>query len=134
VKWLADTAASPSAAADVARAAASALSAIAAAGPDSASVALLALGGRGARPRDLAAVGLAAAALRAPTRHIAWLNTLSEADRGAAIDLLKDGFDDLEEDFAEEQFFAAARASYWSAAEASAARGLSATLIQRLDF
>jgi hypothetical protein len=134
VKSLADTAASPSANADVARAAVSALSAIAAAGPDAASNALLALAARGARARDYAAVGLATAALRVPTRHIAWLNTLSEADRGAAIELLKDGFDDLEEDFAEEQFFAAARASYWSAAEASAARGLSATLIQRLEF
>jgi hypothetical protein len=134
VKSLVETAASPTANADVARAAAAALSAIAAAGPDSASTALLALGGRGARARDLAAVGLATAALRAPTRHIAWLNTVSEADRGTALDLLKDGFDDLEEDFAEEQFFATARASYWSAPEASAARGLSATLIQRLEF
>jgi hypothetical protein len=134
VKALADTAASPSATADVSRAAAAALSAFAAAGPDSASAALLALAGRGARPRDLAAVGLAAAALRAPTRHIAWLNTLPEAGRSAAIDLLKDGFDDLEEDFAEEQFYAAARASYWSAAEGSEARSLSATLIQRLEF
>src|SRR5688500_9485292 len=30
---------------------------------------------------------------------------------------LKDGFDDLEEDFGEEQVFAAARAAYWKAGE-----------------
>jgi hypothetical protein len=55
-------------------------------------------------------------------------------DRTTAIAMLKDGFDGLEEDYAEEQFFAAARASYWSAAESSPARGLAATLIQELEF
>jgi hypothetical protein len=48
--------------------------------------------------------------------------------------MLKDGFDSLEEDFAEEQFFAAVRAGYWRAAEGSSARTLAETLIQRLEF
>jgi hypothetical protein len=47
---------------------------------------------------------------------------------------MKVGFEDLEEDFGKEQFFAAARASYWAAAEGSAGRTLAATLIQTLDF
>ena len=53
------------------------------------------------------------------------------ATRSAAIELLKDGFDDLEEDFGEEQFFAAARAAYWKAARRLRPPGrLAATLIQ----
>ena len=48
--------------------------------------------------------------------------------------LLKDGFDDLEEDFAEEQFFAAVRAAYWKAADGSDSRSLASLLIQRLEF
>ena len=56
------------------------------------------------------------------------------ASREAVITLLKDGFDDLEEDFGEEQFFAATRAAYWQAADGSATRSLSSLLIQRLEF
>ena len=52
----------------------------------------------------------------------------------ADIELLKTGFDDLEEDFAEEQFFAATRASYWKSPEGSAGRTLAATVIQKLEF
>ena len=48
--------------------------------------------------------------------------------------MLKDGFDSLEEDFAEEQFFAAVRAGYWRATDGSAGRSLAATLIRRLEF
>ena len=57
-----------------------------------------------------------------------------QKNREAAITLLKDGFDDLEEDFGEEQFFAAARATYWKAADGSETRALSSLLIQRLEF
>jgi hypothetical protein len=48
--------------------------------------------------------------------------------------MLKDGFDSLEEDFDEEQFFAAVRAGYWRAGDGSEGRTLAATLIQRLEF
>jgi hypothetical protein len=50
------------------------------------------------------------------------------------IELLREGFESLEEDFAEEQFFGAARAAYWQAAEASPGRTINATLIDRLEF
>ena len=53
-----------------------------------------------------------------PDFTIAWLAG-RPAGRESAIELLKDGFDDLEEDFGEEQFFAAARATYWKAADGS---------------
>jgi hypothetical protein len=65
---------------------------------------------------------------------IAWLDRASPQARETAIGLLKDGFDGLEEDFGEEQFFAAARAAYWKAADGSDARSLASLLIQRLDF
>ena len=54
--------------------------------------------------------------------------------RARAIDLLHEGFDSLEEDFAEEQFFAVARAAYWKAPDGSPDRTVAATLIDKLEF
>ena len=45
-----------------------------------------------------------------------------------------EGFESLEEDFAEEQFFAAIRASYWKEAEGSSTRTVVAALIETLEF
>ena len=84
--------------------------------------------------RDQAAIGLGTVAVMNPDSMIAWLDRASPQSREAAIVLLKDGFDDLEEDFAEEQFFAAARAAYWKAADGSDSRSLASLLIQRLEF
>jgi hypothetical protein len=116
------------------RAAVQAMSAMAASGQDPAFAALVALSRRGAPVRDQAALALAGAALRKPERIIAWLGAASDADRSAALSMLKDGFEGLDEDFAEEQFFSAARASYWGAAENSVGRTLAAALIQQLEF
>jgi hypothetical protein len=55
-------------------------------------------------------------------------------DRAAAIALLAEGFDMLEEDLDKERFFSLARKTYWESAEGSPARGLMQTLIGRLDF
>jgi HEAT repeat protein len=130
---LVDAASAARAPASVVRAAMSGLSAMAVGGRDTALAALAMLGGRPAL-RDQASLALAAAALRHPQRVLAWLNALPDAERAAPIAMLKDGFDALEEDYAEEQFFAAARASYWAAAEGSPARGLAAKLIEDLEF
>jgi hypothetical protein len=73
-------------------------------------------------------------ALRRPQETIRWLAQAPDDRRGRAIELLKEGFDSLEEDFAEEQFFAAARAAYWAAPEGSASRALTASLIDKLEF
>jgi hypothetical protein len=54
--------------------------------------------------------------------------------RRSALALLKDGFDALEEDFGEEQFFATARATYWKAADNSPTRTLMASIIDTLEF
>lgn len=134
LKALIDAATASGATGSTARAA---LNAIAAMAADERTAPLLALVGLSSRPagvRNAAAVALAAAAVRRPDMMIAWLRAIPDAERAAAIAMLKDGCASLEEDFAEEQFFAAVRASYWSAADNSPARALSATLIQELEF
>lgn len=119
------------------RAAIDALSAVAQAGNESATAAiaaLLSLAARRESVRERVAVAFAGVALRQPDWTVAWMNAMDDGMREAAIELLKDGFDRLEEDFAEEQFFAAVRAGYWRADEGSAQRALASTLIQRLEF
>lgn len=116
------------------RAATDALAAVAAGGEASAMAALLALGERGGAYRERAAVALAAAAVRSPDTMLGWLDRAAPGERGQAIELLREGFELLEEDYAEEQFYAAARAAYWKAPEGSATRELMATVIQKLEF
>lgn len=117
-----------------ARAALSGVSAMAVGGHAPAFQALAGLASRPVGLRRVAAGALAAAAVRRPDATIAWLREAPESERVAALGMLRDGFASLEEDFAEEQFFAAARASYWGAAEASPARAVAASLIQELEF
>jgi HEAT repeat protein len=118
----------------VARAATAALGAIAEAGNDGALDALFTLGQESPARREEVAVGFASAAIRQPSAVIAWLERGSEETRTAAIEMLRSGFESLEEDYAEEQFFASVRAAYWVAPEASATRTLAATVIDRLEF
>jgi HEAT repeat protein len=69
-------------------------------------------------------------------RHTALVLDVFEKrpDRDAALDVLRDAFDMLEEDFEEEQFYAAVRRAYWEAPEGSARRQLAAAVIQKLEF
>jgi HEAT repeat protein len=55
-------------------------------------------------------------------------------DQPGAIDLVAEGFDMLEEDLEEEQFFVTVRRGYWAAADGSATRRLSEQLITKLNF
>ena len=59
-----------------------------------------------------------------------------EAMRSAspAIELLREAFDMLEEDFDEERFFAAVRRAYWQAPAGSPARTVADALIRKLEF
>jgi len=84
--------------------------------------------------RENVAVAFASVALRQPDWTVERIGAVDGATRESAISMLKDGFDSLEEDFAEEQFFASVRAGYWRAADGSAGRSLASTLIQRLEF
>ena len=134
MKTIVSAVTAPSAGAAVIRAGLSGLTAIAAAGNEAATTTLVTLAERGGVLRDQSAIGLGTVAVMDPDFVLGWLDRTPPSSRESAITLLKDGFDDLEEDFGEEQFFAAARAAYWKAADGSATRSLSSLLIQRLEF
>jgi HEAT repeat protein len=98
--------------------------------------ALRALFERGAPARDpeRAAIALAigTVALRNPPLLLETLQ--QQADAAPAIELLREAFDMLEEDFEEERFFATVRRTYWAAGAGSPARRVAESLIQRLEF
>ena len=58
----------------------------------------------------------------------------SQPDQAAAVGILAEAFDMLEEDFEEERFFVAVRRAYWFAADGSPTRRLCEQLITKLDF
>ena len=134
IKAIVDAVSAPGASAAVIRAGMSGLIAVAGSGNQAATAALVSVAERGGVVRDQAAIGLGTVAVMDPDYMIAWLDRSPERSREAAIGLLKDGFDDLEEDFGEELFFAATRATYWKAADGSDTRSLASLLIQRLEF
>ena len=84
---------------------------------------------------DQAAVELSILAVRSPLPVLAWLDGLADGPlRNAAIDVLRAGFDRLEQDFAEEQFYVAAHAAYVAAPQGSAARTRLGALLDALAF
>jgi len=58
----------------------------------------------------------------------------SRATRDRAIEVLRDAFDMLSEDFEEERFFVEIRRAYWAAPEGSARRAVAQALIDKLEF
>jgi HEAT repeat protein len=118
----------------VSRAAVSILGVLATEGHSAAIDALFDLERTVDRLRGDVAIALSTMALRQPQETIAWLGKATSERRDRALNLLREGFESLEEDFAEEQFYAAARATYWAASEQSDQRTLAASLIDRLEF
>ena len=57
-----------------------------------------------------------------------------QKDPAAALELLREAFDMLEEDYEEERFFVAVRRAYWAASEGSARRRVAEALIVKLEF
>ena len=78
------------------------------------------------------ALGAATVAVRNTPLMLSFLETQKNA--AAAIDLIAEGFDMLEEDYEEENFFAAVRRGYWRADEKSATRAVGQTLIEKMEF
>jgi hypothetical protein len=78
------------------------------------------------------ALAVAKVALRNTPLMLGFL--AKRSDQTAALDLLAEGFDMLEEDLEEEQFFVTVRKGYWAAAEAAASRKLAEQLITKLNF
>jgi HEAT repeat protein len=115
------------------RSAAAALAPLAASGDREAASALIDVGIPSQDPaRAPIALASATVAVRNPALLIALLEP--RADRGAALSLVAEGFDMLEEDYLEEQFFAAVRKAYWAAGEGSATRATAQEIIGTLDF
>lgn len=115
------------------RGSATGLAALAISGRPSAASSLLDTGVPSQDPtRAPVALALATVALR----NTALLLPLLEQhpDQRAALALVAEGFDMLEEDLDKERFFAFVRRTYWSATEGSATKTLMQTLIRNLDF
>ena len=83
-------------------------------------------------PRAPMALGVGTVAVRNTPLMLSFLAGYKDAD--AAISLIAEGFDMLEEDYEEESFFAAVRRGYWEAAESSATRRIGQALIEKLEF
>jgi HEAT repeat protein len=83
-------------------------------------------------PRAPMALGVGTVAVRNTPLLLSFLESYKNAD--AAISLLAEGFDMLEEDYEEESFFAAVRRGYWQAVEGSPTRRIGEALIDKLEF
>lgn len=115
------------------RGAASGLGALGVSGRESAVQALFEAGIPSRDPaRAPIALALATVALRNTALMLTVLRGVDQRD--AAIALLAEGFDMLEEDLDKERFFATVRHAYWSAPDGAADRALMQTLIGKLDF
>jgi hypothetical protein len=115
------------------RASASGLAALAVAGRESAVQTLFEVGIPSRDPtRAPVALGVATVALRRTPLMIALLE--KHPNRSAALELMAEGFDMLEEDLSKERFFAFARRTYWASPEGSPTRALMQTLITTLSF
>lgn len=118
---------------ELVRAAAAGLAALAGAGDAAALATLLVEGVPAADPgRAAIALSVGAVAVRNTPLVLAALET--GQDRDGAILLLRDAFDMLEEDFAEERFFVAVRRAHWTASEGSVTRAVTLALIDKLEF
>jgi HEAT repeat protein len=118
---------------ELVRSSAAALGMLAVAGHEDALVELIK---QGTPTRDPVRAPIALAIGTVALRNTA-LTTKVFADpsvRDAGIDLLREAFDMLEEDFEEERFFATVRRGYWQAAAGSPARVTADALIKKLEF
>jgi len=115
------------------RGAASGLGALAVSGRIDAAKALVEIGVPSKDPtRAPVALALATVALRNTPLTMTMLEQMT--DRDAALSLMAEGFDMLEEDLAKERFFTFARRTYWESPANSPRRALMQTLIGKLDF
>jgi HEAT repeat protein len=118
---------------DLVRGASAGLAALAVDGNEEAMQTLIDLG---APTRDPARAAIALALGTVALRNTALTLKVLEAgrNRDAALELLREAFDMLEEDYVEERFFATVRRTYWASAPDSPARAVAQALIQKLEF
>ena len=91
---------------------------------------------RGVPARDPERAAIALALGMVALRNTPFMLSVLEAqaDPAGAVDLLRDAFDMLEEDYEEERFFATVRRTYWQSAKGSPTRRVAESLISRLEF
>jgi HEAT repeat protein len=118
---------------DLLRGAASGLAALAVSGNEEAMHTLV---GLGAPTRDpaRAAIALAVGTVALRNTPLALKALERGPERDAALELLREAFDMLEEDYVEERFFAAVRRTFWASAPGSPARAVAEALIRKLEF
>ena len=115
------------------RSSSAALAVLAVSGREDAAVELISQGAPTRDPmRAPVALALGTVALRNAPLVLKVLER--EPLREPGIDLLREAFDMLEEDFDEEQFFATTRRGYWQSPAGSPARAVADALIRRLEF
>jgi hypothetical protein len=115
------------------RSSAGGLAQLAIAGREEAAVELITQGGPTQDPvRAPIALSVGTIALRNTPLLLKVLEQPALRDMG--VELLREAFDMLEEDFEEERFFATVRRTYWQAPAGSAAKTVTDTLVRKLDF
>jgi HEAT repeat protein len=115
------------------RSSASGLATLAVAGHQDAAVELITQGAPTQDPvRAPIALAVGTIALRNTPLLLKVLEQASLREMG--VELLREAFDMLEEDFEEERFFATVRRTYWQAPAGSPARAVSDMLVRQLDF
>ena len=118
---------------ELVRGSASGLAALAVAGNEEAMRTLIEVGVPSRDPERAAiALAIGTIALRNIPLALKVLETDPKPD--GALELLREAFDMLEEDFIEERFFASVRRGYWRAAAGSPARNIAEALIRKLEF
>lgn len=83
-------------------------------------------------PRAPMALGAGTVAIRNTPLMLSFLESYKESE--AAIGLIAEGFEMLEEDYEEESFFVAVRRGYWEAAESTPTRRVGQALIDKMEF
>lgn len=111
----------------------SGLAALAIAGNEEAMRTLIELGAPSRDPAR-AAIALALGTIALRNTPLALKVLAAEPKPDPALELLREAFDMLEEDFIEERFFATVRRGYWQAAAGSPARLVAELLIRKLEF
>lgn len=110
------------------------LSVLAARGSTGACEALLTVAETSTDPaRETLGLAVGTMAMKNPLALMAVLDA-RQTDLRPALEIVRDGFDMLNEDLAEEWFFVEVRKAFWSAAEGSRRRAVAQALIDFLEF
>ena len=115
------------------RASAAGLASLGQSGREAAAVELIRQGAPTTDPARAAIIlSLGTVALRNTPVMLKVLQTPGMLEPG--VDMLREAFDMLEEDFEEERFFVTVRRAYWQAPAGSPARAVCEALIRKLEF